>query len=94
MFSETYLHSPASDEIGFFKVQQRNQPGSEVRDGEIPSIYCPRVVPGTPTVLAMFTQTSEETRRLLRYQKEIRPGTEVVVPKPNLEGQLAGDRIP
>ena len=93
MLSDSYLHSPSSDEIGFFKVQQRVKTGSELRDGEIPSIYCPRV-PGTPTVLAMFTQTSEETRRLLRYQKEIRPGTEVVVPKPKFEGQLAGDPIP
>ena len=51
-------------------------------------------VPGTPTVLTMFTQTSEETRRLLRYQKEIRPGSEVVVLKPNLEGTLAGGSTP
>ena len=51
-------------------------------------------VPGTSNVLCMFTQTSEESRRLLRYQKSIRPGTDVLILKPNLEGQLAGGATP
>ena len=51
-------------------------------------------VPGTANVLCMFTQTSEESRRLLRYQKCIRPGTDVLVLKPNLEGQHAGGTTP
>ena len=51
-------------------------------------------VPGTATVFCMFTQNSEESRRLLRYQKSIRPGTDVLVLKPYLEGQLGGGATP
>ena len=48
-----------------------------------------------PTVMTMFTQTSEETRRLLRYKKEIRrAGSEVVVLKPNLKGTLPAVSTP
>ena len=51
-------------------------------------------VPGTANVLCMFMQTSEESRRLLRYQKCIRPGTDVLALKPHLQGQLAGGATP
>ena len=51
-------------------------------------------VPGTATVFCMFTQNSEESRRLLRYQKSIRPGTDVLVLKPYSEGQLGGGATP
>ena len=45
-------------------------------------------IPGTSSVLAMFTANSEESRRLFRYVEAIRPGTQVEILKPNVDGEL------
>ena len=46
-------------------------------------------VPGTSTVLAMFSSNSEETRRLFRYHCALKPGSQVEVIKPTVEGTLS-----
>ena len=44
-------------------------------------------IPGTTTIVAMFSPNSEESRRLFRYN--IGPGSHVQILKPTLEGQLS-----
>ena len=46
-------------------------------------------IPGGSTVLAMFTANSEESRRLLRYHDYLKPGSQVAISKPAVEGQLS-----
>lgn len=46
-------------------------------------------IPGTATVIALFTSNSEESRRLFRYKEGLKPGQQVEVIKPVVEGQLS-----
>ena len=46
-------------------------------------------VPGSSTVLALFSENSEETRRLFRYHEAINPGCQVEILKATVEGSLS-----
>ena len=46
-------------------------------------------VPGTSTVIAIFSANSEESRVLFGYFEQLKPGSAVTIIKPNLEGQLS-----
>ena len=46
-------------------------------------------VPGSSTVLALFSANSEETRRLFRYHEALSPGCQVEILKPTMEGNLS-----
>ena len=51
-------------------------------------------VPGGTTVMALFSQNSEDSRRLLRYNDYLRPGTLVSILKATVEGQLTKSGTP
>ena len=46
-------------------------------------------IPGSSTVIALFTQNTEESRRLLRYNDSLKPGSHVSILMPSVEGQLS-----
>ena len=88
----SYLHAARS--IKKMRTWQPNKKGSGGVMKETPS--CDRFlvfsVPGTPHVMLVFTQNPYDTKILLRFSNDIRPGDAIYLPNPDVRSFI-GDNL-
>ena len=95
MLRAVILHvSQPMKKITFTKTTKSYQQGGRKLELEKYHRFLVLGVPGTSTVIALFSANSQESRTLFRYSESLKPGAVATFIKPNLEGQLARGGTP